>query len=89
MSNLSKLILNSNGSSKSNTEFITERKKVNINNKNNAILATLNINSVSKFEELQVIGQEIFDILIINKDRCLFSAAQFRINCFSTSYKLD
>ena len=44
------MILNSNGSSKSNTEFITERKKVNINNKN-AILATLNINSlVSKFE---------------------------------------
>ena len=83
------MILNSNGSSKSNTEFITERKKVNINNKN-AILATLNINSlVSKFEELQVIGQEIFDILIINKDRCLFSAAQCRINCFSTSYKLD
>ena len=33
----------------------------------NVIIATLNVNSlVSKFDELKVIGQGIFDILIIN-----------------------
>ena len=42
-------------------------KKVRINNINDNIIATLNINSlVLKFGELQVIGQGIFYILIIN-----------------------
>ena len=42
-------------------------KKVRINHINANIIATLNINSlVLKFGELQVIGQGIFYILIIN-----------------------
>ena len=42
-------------------------KKVRINSINDNIIATLNINSlVLKFGELQVIGQGIFYILIIN-----------------------
>ena len=52
-----KLISNSNSSSKSNTKCITEFKKVRINNINNFMIATLNINSLfSKFDEFKVIG---------------------------------
>ena len=40
-----KLISNSNSSSKSNTECITELKKVRTNNIKNVIIATLNVNS--------------------------------------------
>ena len=67
-------------------------KKIRINNINNAILATLNINSlVSKLDELKVIAQGIFDILIINKTKldASFSGAQFCINCLSTPYRFD
>ena len=50
-----KLISNSNSSSKSNTECITELKKVRINNMKDVIIATLNVNSlVPKFGELKV-----------------------------------
>ena len=87
-----KLISNSNSSSKSNTECITELKKVRINNIKNVIIATLNVNSlVSKFDELKVIGQGIFDILIINETKldASFPVNQFFINGFSTPYRLD
>ena len=48
-----KLISNSNSSSKSNTECITELKNVRINNIKYAVIAHLNVNSlVSKFDEL-------------------------------------
>ena len=40
-SNSQKLISNSNSSSKSNTECITELKKVRINNIKNVLIATL------------------------------------------------
>ena len=64
---LKKVSFNSNSSSKSNTECITKNQKFRINNIKN-IVATLNINSlVSKFDELKVIGQGIFNILIISK----------------------
>ena len=87
-----KLISNSNSSSKSNTECITELKKVRINNIKNVIIATLNVNSlVSKFDELKVIGQGIFDILIINETKldASFPVNQFFINGFSIPYRLD
>ena len=87
-----KLISNSNSSSKSNTECITELKKVKINNAKNVIIATLNVNSlVSKFDELKVIGQGVFDILIINETKlnASFPVNQFCINYFSTPYRLD
>ena len=46
-----KLISNSNSSSKSNTECITELKKIRIDNIKNVIIATLNVNFlVSKFD---------------------------------------
>ena len=86
------LISNSNSSSKSNTECITELKKVRINNIKHLIIATLNVNSlVSKFDELNVIGQRIFDILIINKTKIdtSFLVNQFFIYGFSTPYRLD
>ena len=51
-----KLIFNPNSSSKWNTKCIREIKKVRINNINNVIIGTLNINSfVSKFDKLKVI----------------------------------
>ena len=87
-----KLISKSNTSSKSNKEYITELKKVRINNINNVIKATLNINSfVSKFDELKVIGQRIFDILMKNETKldASFPVIQFCINGFSTPYRLD
>ena len=74
-----KVIFNSNSSSKSNTECIAELKKVRINNIT-VIIATLNINSlVSKFNELKIIGQGIFDILMINETKldASFPVAQF------------
>ena len=67
-------------------------KKVKRNNVNNIIKAASNINSlVSKFDELTVVGQGVFDILIINKAKldAPFPVAQFWINCFSTQCRLD
>ena len=87
-----KLISNSNSSSKSNTECITELKKVRINNIKNVIIATLNVNSlVSKVDELKIIGQGIFDILIIKETKLdsFFPVNQLFINGFSTPYRLD
>ena len=47
--------------SKSNTECITELKKLGINNVKNVIIANSNVNSlVSKIYELKVIEQAIF-----------------------------
>ena len=86
-----KLISNPNSSSKSNTECITELKKVEINNIKNVLIATLNVNSlVLKFDGLKVIGQGIFDILIINETKLddSFPVNQFFINGFSSPYKL-
>ena len=83
-----KLSSNSNSSSKSNTECITELKKVRINNTKNVIIATVNVNSlVSKFVELKIIGQGIFDILVINETKldASFPVNQFVINGFSYS----
>ena len=87
-----KLVSNSNSSSKSNTECITELKKVRINKIRNVIIATLNVTSlVSKFDELKVIEQRFFDILIINETKldASFPVNQFFINGFSTPYRLD
>ena len=87
-----KLISNSNGSSKLKTECITELKKVRINNIKAVIIETLNVNFlVSKFDELKLIGQGIFDILIINETKldAFFPVNQFFINGFSTPYRLD
>ena len=87
-----KLISNSNSSSKSNTECITELKKVRLNNIKNVIIATLNVNSpVSKFDELKFIGQGIFDILIKNETKldASFPVNRFFINGFSIPYRLD
>ena len=66
-------------------------QKVRINNIKNVIIATLNVNSlVSKFDELKVIGQGIFDILINEaKLDASFPVNQFFINGFSTPYRLD
>ena len=53
--------------------------------------SSLNVNSlVSKFDELKVIGQGIFDILIINETKLdvSFPVNQFSINGFSTPYRL-
>ena len=76
-----KLISNSNSSSKSNTECIAELKKVRINNTKKVITTTLNVNSlVSQFDELKVIEQGIFDILIINEAKL---DASFPVNQFS------
>ena len=46
---------------------------------------------VSKFDELKLIGQGIFDILIINETKldAFFPVNQFLINGFSTPYRLD
>ena len=80
-----KLIFYTNSSPKSNTQCITELKKVRINNIKNIIIATLNVNClVSKFDELKVIGQGIFDILIINETKldASFPVNQFFINGF-------
>ena len=87
-----KLISNSNSSSKLKTECITELKKVRINNIKAVIIETLNVNFlVSKFDELKLIGQGIFDILIINETKldAFFPVNQFFINGFSTPYRLD
>ena len=51
-----RLISNLKSSYKSNTERITELKKVRRNNIKNVIIATLDVNSlVSKFDELKII----------------------------------
>ena len=51
-----RLISNSKSSYKSNTQRITELKKVRRNNVKNVIIATLDENSlVSKFHELKII----------------------------------
>ena len=51
-----RLISNLKSSYKSNTERITELKKVRRNNIKNVIIATLDVNSlVSKFDELNVV----------------------------------
>ena len=87
-----KLVSNSNSSSKSNAECITELKKVRINKIKNVIIATLNVTSLaSKFDELKVIEQGFFDILIINETKldASFPVNQFFINGFSTPYRLD
>ena len=86
------MISNSNSSSKLKTECITELKKVRINNIKAVIIETLNVNFlVSKFDELKLIGQGIFDILIINETKldAFFPVNQFFINGFSTPYRLD
>ena len=63
-------------------------QKVRINNIKNVIIATLNVNSlVSKFDELKVIGQEIFDILIINETKLDASFPIFHVS--SIPYRLD
>ena len=54
--------------------------------------SNLPVNShVSKFDELKVIGQGIFHILIINERKlhASFPVNQVLINSFSTPYKLD
>ena len=84
-----KLISNSKNSSKSNTECITNLKKVRINNIS-TVVATLNINInslVSKFDEFTVTGPGIFDILVINETKLdvSFRVHQFCITGFSTS----
>ena len=87
-----KVNFNSNSSSKSNTKCITELKKVKINNINSTIIAILNINPlISKFDELKVIGQGIFDILKMNETKLdvTFPVAQFYIYGFPTPYRLD
>ena len=58
----------------------------------NVIIATLNVNSlVSKFNELKVIGQGFFYILIINERKlnASFPINQFFIIGFPTPYRLD
>ena len=70
----------------------SEKSRVRINNINNVIIGTLNINSfVSKFDKLKVIWRGMFDILIINETKldASFPVAQFYINGFSTPYRLD
>ena len=70
----------------------TTQKKVRINNIKIAIIATLNVNYlVSKFDEVKVIGQGFFDILIINETNldASFPVNQFFIKDFSTPYRLD
>ena len=87
-----KMSFSSNSWSKSNTDCITELKKVKINNINNVIIATLYLNYlVSKFHELETIGQWIFDILIINETQldAFFPVAQFCINDFWISCRSD
>ena len=87
-----KRISNSNSSSKSNAECITELKGVRKNNIKNVIIATLNVNSlVSKFDERKVIGQGIFYILILNETKpdAFFPVNQFFINGFPSPYRLD
>ena len=82
----------SDSSSKSNIGWTTELKNVRINNINDIIIGTLNINSlVSKFDERKIIGQDIFDILIVNDTKldASFPVAQFCINGFFTKYRLD
>ena len=67
-------------------------KKVKRNNVNNIKKAASNINSlVSKFDELTVIGQVVFDILIISKAKldAPFPVVQCWINGFPTQYRLD
>ena len=65
-----KLIFNSNISSKSNAECITELKKVKINNTDTVVIATLRNSFVSKFDELKLIGiLKVTGILIINKTK--------------------
>ena len=72
----------------------TKKKKseeIRKNNINNVIIATLNINSlVSKFDDLKVIGQEIFDISIINETKSYvpFAVAEFCVNGPSAPYRL-
>ena len=86
------MISHSNSSSILNTKWIRELKKVRINNIKSVIIATLNVNSlVSKFDELKVIGQGIFDILIINETKldASFPLNQFCINGFSNPYRSD
>ena len=83
---------NSNSSSKSNIGWTTELKNVRINNINDIIIGTLSINSlVWKFDEHKIIGQDIFDVLIINDTKldASFPVAQFCINGFLTKYRLD
>ena len=85
---LKKVSFNSNSSSKSNTECITKDQKFRINNIKN-IVATLNINSlVSKFDELKVIGQGIFNILIISKTNPT-SNYIFKVNNRSTRTRCE
>ena len=65
-----KLISSSNSTSKSNKGCITELKRVRINNIKIFIMATLDVSSlISKLHKLKVIGQGIFDILIINETK--------------------
>ena len=82
-----------NGSSKLNSECIKKLIKVRMNDTKNVIFATLNVNSlVSKFDELKVIGQGIFDILIINETKldASFLVNHFCINSVSsTPCRLD
>ena len=62
-------------------------KKARTNNIKNVIITTLNVNSlVSKFDELKVIGQRIFDILIVNETNLdvFFPVNQFFVNGFLT-----
>ena len=86
-----RLLLNS--TSKLSSECIKELIKVRINNTKNLIFATLNVNSlVSKFDELKVIGQGIFYILIINETKldASFPVNHFCINSVSsTPCRLD
>ena len=65
-----KVISGLNSSCKSNTECMAEIKNVRINNRENFIIATSNVNSLdSKFDELNVFGQGISDILMINETK--------------------
>ena len=72
--------------------LLLEIKKLRIRNPNKIIIANLNKNSLpNKFEQLKDFVIQHTDILVLTKTKLndTFSTAQFLVNGFSESYRLD
>ena len=70
----------------------TVLRDIRVKNVNRIMIGTLNINSLrSKFEELKVIVDNYFDILLIQETKLdpSFPEAQFHINGYKTPYRQD
>ena len=78
-----------NGSDSDSFELL---RKIRVSNVDNLIIANLNINSIrNKFDQLKVLIKDNIDILVVTETKLddSFPVAQFKIDGFTTPFRLD